>query len=99
MKGDATNPSNNDSDINSDPSDLRFKRIERKLLFVLALCGVQTALLVVIAISYFLPSVFSLVQTLVVLGVIGFVIYAYRKKIPTWFGNASRFVFSHLKEP
>ena len=83
--------------MENDPNEKRFKRIEGKLRLLVMLSIVQSvvivALVICLFIKQFMPSTLSLLLMLVVLAVL---LYAFRSQIPLWFGTASRFVFSQL---
>ena len=81
--------------MSPDPFERRLKRIELTLRILAGLSILQLAVLLGIAISFFLPSLFSVLSILAMLGVF---VYAYRQSLPGWFGNLSRSIFSQLKD-
>ncbi len=79
--------------MEKDPIENRLKRIEGKLTLLLGASLVQTFLLAIIAVGYFLPSTFTLGFLCVLL--ILFVFYFHRQ-IPAWFGWISRYIYAQI---
>ena len=73
--------------------DVRLKKIESKLSILMVVGIVQSALLAIIAVGYFMPTTFTLIMMLGLL--IGFV-FVFHKQIPRWTGNLTRWFFSQL---
>jgi hypothetical protein len=82
---------------NDDPNETRFKHIEGKLRLLIVLSIVQSLviafLIVCLFVKQFMPSTSSVILLLVAIAVF---LYVFRNQVPTWIGNASRFVFSRL---
>jgi hypothetical protein len=85
--------------MENDLNEQRFSRIESKLRLLVMLSIIQSITIVVLVfclfIKQFMPTTLSLILMTVVLAVF---FYAFRSQIPSWFGAASRFVFSQLFE-
>jgi hypothetical protein len=78
-----------------DPLDQRLRHLERLVTALLVVSGLQAALLSVIAIGDFLPSLLKTIVFVMLLIAFGVL---FRKQIPHWFGNFSRYVFSQMKD-
>lgn len=79
--------------MEQDRYENRFRRIERKLNLLLGIAAIQLVVMLFIVVKLFLPSTFTLVLILIFLAVFLFV---FRNQIPSWFGSASRYLFSQL---
>ena len=85
--------------MDNNSNEKRFKYIEAKLRLLILLSIVQSLVIVFLVVCLFLrqfmPSTSSIVLLLIAIAVF---LYLFRKQVPTWIGNASRFVFSRLIE-
>ncbi len=81
--------------MDQEPTDNRLARIELRLNVLIVLAVIQAILLATITVSYFVPSMFTLIFGCILLGVFAVV---FRKQIPGWFGKFSRIVFAQLME-
>ena len=82
-----------------DPVEKRIQQIELKLGILVGLATLQLILLCLILVNSLLPNLmwfFKLVVLFLLLGGAGLF---FRNQIPGWIGSASRYVFSHLKDP
>jgi hypothetical protein len=78
-----------------DPIERRLKRIELTLGILAGISVLQLAVLLGIAISFFLPNLFLVLSILALVGVF---LYLYWPSLPGWFGSLSRSIFSQLKD-
>lgn len=78
-----------------EPEDYRLAKIEWRLNVLILVAIIQAVLLTIIAVSYFVPSSFTLIIGCVLIGVFAVV---FRKQIPGWFGKFSRFFFAQIME-
>lgn len=81
--------------MGQDPDNSRLAKIERRLNVLVVVAVIQAVLLAIIAVSYFVPSTFSLIICCILVG--AFVV-VFRKQIPGWFGKFSRFLFAKIME-
>ncbi len=82
-----------------DPLDKHVQQIELKLGILIGLSALQLIVLCLILINSLLPNLmwfFKLIALFLLLCGAGFF---FRNQIPGWLGTASRYVFSHLKDP
>lgn len=75
-------------------SEIQFQRLEMKVNALMAICVVQTVMLAVLLFAeMFIPSTFTVLVIIVILGFVG---YLFRKQLPGIFssiaGNVFRFV-------
>ena len=97
IAGDVLNPKFNNTNMESDPNEKRFAKLEKKLNFLVALTIGQAVLLAVLVlcliIDQFMPSTLTVI---VMLAAAGAFLYFFRAQIPGWFGRLSRFAFAQM---
>lgn len=81
--------------MGQDPDNSRLTKIERRLNVLIVVAVIQAVLLAIIAVSYFVPSTFTLIVCCILAG--AFVV-VFRKQIPGWVGKFSRFFFARIME-
>ena len=81
--------------MGQDPVDSRLTKIERRLNMLIVVAVIQAVLLAIIAVSYFVPSTFTLITCCILLGVFAVV---FRKQIPACFGKFSRYFFAQIMD-
>jgi hypothetical protein len=81
--------------MGQDPDNSRLAKIERRLNILIGVAVVQAVLLAIIAVSYFVPSTFTLITCCILVG--AFVV-VFRKQIPGWLGKFSRYFFTKIRD-
>lgn len=80
-----------------DKNEERFKTVEKKLSLLITLAIAQSAalaiLIIMVVFQQFMPGTMTLFLFLV--GVVAF-LYVFRKQVPGWIGNMSRYAFSQM---
>ncbi len=82
-----------------DPLDKRVQQVELKLGILIGLSALQLIVLCMILVNSLLPNLMWFVKLVVLFLLLGGAGFFFRNQIPGWLGTASRYVFSHLKDP
>ncbi len=86
--------------VNPNDNEQRIKAVEQRIKLLVTLAIAQTSLLGVILVlllmDQLLPDWSTLILLLFIVSVLG---YVFRKQLPGFLGQASRFIFARLSAP